>query len=853
MMLPTATRSSQRPNYVGHYLRRLLKPKQMDFEYTFWTMLQLVVSPRTAYRHTAYHKQTKNHWARDDPAFLLVMCTLVMLTACAYCLAFSDSLGHAVMTVMSAVMFDFLLLGCAIATAGWLLSNNFLRKRTLPSHQVEQHVEWLYAFDVHCNSYFPLFLLLYVLQLLLSPILLWRSFLSTALSTALYAGSLGYYHYMTFLGYSSLPFLEHTEAFLWPIGLIFLSIPFDEVGDIDQLVEEAVHSGCLDLSSLSLTSVPPHTFSCVGLAHLNLSCNSLCSLSSEIGVLLSLTELDVNYNKLEKLPASLCKLTRLNTLKASYNQISELGPELSGLTSLVSLHLHDNHLMHLPPSFTTLMQLEELQLQYNQLLQVPLQLRHLTALKSVDLQGNPMQSSSKALLQLARSRVLEDQDMLKFRKALAVEAGGELDGNQLALNHAAASSNPAAVPTSTIGPHTQVMVLNSEGDVAEEMANDVHMWEQPLDPTLYEVAGASTWNQLHKPCHLSDSAPSSALRTSEGKVGEEVGDSSEIPDMEASVMREVMDLPPAAAAAMYRAWDTVRTGVHEVQEGRPLTRGGTADPHSSTGLSRLLASSSIRFGPGTAQGLRPGSVAPGHLRAGLTFSSSHRRPPTAGGARPGTAAGGSSSRLPLTEQSVTSLLEGTSRASQASESETRSARALSTDINLQGAVRGTGGGGFEGLPPITFPLTSGVRSMLRQISAGKSRAAAPAQLSAHAVELESDAQAGRAHLHGFQGAYGETQTGSTEEATGTGVEPHPHLHHVEATAVSACSTSSAHSAGIRSSFSFGKPEGLKQGATPQDANVDEALDLVRSMLGSRNPGLLATLDTALFDNEPFES
>jgi len=225
-MLPTATRSLQRPNYVGHYLRRLLKPKQMDFEYTFWTMLQLVVSPRTAYRHTAYHKQTKNHWARDDPAFLLVMCLLVMLTACAYCIALSDSFSHAVMTVVSAVMFDFLLLGCAIATTGWLLSNNFLRKRNLQSHQVEQHVEWLYAFDVHCNSYFPLFLSLYVLQLLLSPILLWRSFLSTALSTALYAGSLGYYHYMTFLGYSSLPFLEHTEAFLWPIGLIFLSIPF---------------------------------------------------------------------------------------------------------------------------------------------------------------------------------------------------------------------------------------------------------------------------------------------------------------------------------------------------------------------------------------------------------------------------------------------------------------------------------------------------------------------------------------------------------------------------------------------------------------------------------------------------
>lgn len=51
-----------------------------------------------------------------------------------------------------------------------------------------------------------------MLQLLLSPVLLWDSFLATSLSVLLYAGSLGYYHYMTFLGYGTLPFLEHTEV-----------------------------------------------------------------------------------------------------------------------------------------------------------------------------------------------------------------------------------------------------------------------------------------------------------------------------------------------------------------------------------------------------------------------------------------------------------------------------------------------------------------------------------------------------------------------------------------------------------------------------------------------------------------
>jgi len=198
----------------------------MDFEYTFWMMLQLVISPKTAYRHTAYHKQTKNFWARDDPAFILVMCSLIVMTSVAYCVAFSDTIWHALLTVFSVVTIDFFLLGCATATAGWLVSNHFLRKKSTHPHAVEQHVEWMYAFDVHCNSFFPLFISLFVLQLLLSPVMLWNSFVSTTLSILLYAGSLGYYHYMTFLGYSTLPFLEHTEVFLWPIGAIFFAVPF---------------------------------------------------------------------------------------------------------------------------------------------------------------------------------------------------------------------------------------------------------------------------------------------------------------------------------------------------------------------------------------------------------------------------------------------------------------------------------------------------------------------------------------------------------------------------------------------------------------------------------------------------
>jgi hypothetical protein len=54
-----------------------------------------------------------------------------------------------------------------------------------------------------------------VLQFLGSPFLLWKSFMSGTVSCALYAVGLSYYHYLNFLGYSALPFLERTEVGGW--------------------------------------------------------------------------------------------------------------------------------------------------------------------------------------------------------------------------------------------------------------------------------------------------------------------------------------------------------------------------------------------------------------------------------------------------------------------------------------------------------------------------------------------------------------------------------------------------------------------------------------------------------------
>lgn len=192
----------------------------MDFEFALWLMLQLCTAPKRAYLHTSYHKETKNQWSRDDPAYLVMLSLFLLVASVAYCVTFGSGIGMSVKIILYHLGVDFLMLSCVLATVGWLIANRTLRRRAL-----EQSVEWLYAFDVQCNSFFPLFLLLHVGQFVLSPVLLRRSFVSTVLANALYVLAFCYYHYLNFLGYAALPFLERTEVFLYPIGLLLLTLP----------------------------------------------------------------------------------------------------------------------------------------------------------------------------------------------------------------------------------------------------------------------------------------------------------------------------------------------------------------------------------------------------------------------------------------------------------------------------------------------------------------------------------------------------------------------------------------------------------------------------------------------------
>ncbi len=86
--------------------------------------------------------------------------------------------------------------------------------RQYHAHTVEQEVEWLYAFDVHCNAYFCSFLVTHVLQYFLLPLLMGRSIIACLLSNLLYALATVWYAYITHLGYRGAMLLSTFYLFI---------------------------------------------------------------------------------------------------------------------------------------------------------------------------------------------------------------------------------------------------------------------------------------------------------------------------------------------------------------------------------------------------------------------------------------------------------------------------------------------------------------------------------------------------------------------------------------------------------------------------------------------------------------
>lgn len=220
----TGRRGGGKDGRIPALVRRLFDYRQMDFEAALDQLIALMsTEPKRAYISSYYRKQTKNQWARDDPAFLVIQAGLVALGSLFYTMIFeSPSFWGYLWTTLYGLLIDWLLIGLIAASITSFVANRYLRQ--YHSHTVEQSVEWLYAFDVHMNAFHVSYLVTYVLQALLLPLLLGHGFFSALLSNTLYATAMIWYCYITYLGFTALPFLDHTQVYLWYPGVTIASL-----------------------------------------------------------------------------------------------------------------------------------------------------------------------------------------------------------------------------------------------------------------------------------------------------------------------------------------------------------------------------------------------------------------------------------------------------------------------------------------------------------------------------------------------------------------------------------------------------------------------------------------------------
>ncbi|ETN84163.1 UNC-50 family protein [Necator americanus] len=148
---------------LSRFVRRFMHFKQMDFEFASWQMLYLLIQPQKVYRNFLYRKRTKDQFARDDPAFLVLLSLSLLFSSVFYAVALGLPLWGFVKFFLWVVFIDCIGVGLVVATILWWSSNRFLRKVQ------DQDVEWGYCFDVHLNAFFPMLILLHVLLPIIYP------------------------------------------------------------------------------------------------------------------------------------------------------------------------------------------------------------------------------------------------------------------------------------------------------------------------------------------------------------------------------------------------------------------------------------------------------------------------------------------------------------------------------------------------------------------------------------------------------------------------------------------------------------------------------------------------------------
>lgn len=126
----------------------------------------------------------------------------------------------------------------------------------------------------------------------------------------------------------------------------------------------------LDLSYLSIHTIPQNIGMLDNLERLYLHNNELTSLPLSIGELYNLVGLYLEYNKLSSIPDNIGMLYSLERLSLYNNELTYIPDAIGDLYNLKDLYLSYNELSSIPESLYSLSELEYLFFQHNQLISI---------------------------------------------------------------------------------------------------------------------------------------------------------------------------------------------------------------------------------------------------------------------------------------------------------------------------------------------------------------------------------------------------------------------------------------------------------------------------------------------------
>jgi len=203
---------------VWKFCRRLFYVRQMDFKYAIWQILRLMINPQKLYQNFQYRKMTKGQFARDDPAFLVLLAGTFILSTLIFGIMVSLPVLDMLYVMLWMVCIDCIGFGMLTATVFWYFGNKFLLNHPRTKGN---ELEWGFCFDVHLNSFYPFLVVVHLLQLPFLPFIVGKtSFVPVLFGNAFWLLAFGYYWYITFLGYNIQPQLQKSHIYLAPLVVV---------------------------------------------------------------------------------------------------------------------------------------------------------------------------------------------------------------------------------------------------------------------------------------------------------------------------------------------------------------------------------------------------------------------------------------------------------------------------------------------------------------------------------------------------------------------------------------------------------------------------------------------------------